>query len=87
MALILAIGEVLALLAAGWMFCLAWQRRHIRDTPVYIWPREDLCGWHQRQECNARAREAFVYRQLKTPGLQAQWDSGLGRAFPLNHLN
>ena len=87
MALVLAMLQLAVCVAAGWCFCLAWQRRHPRDIYVYIWPLPHLRRRHQEDECAARAQELLRLRRHIIPGLQAQWNSGLGREFPVNHCN
>lgn len=88
MTIMLTLFQVAGLLAAGWLFCLTWQRRHCtRETPVYVWPIEHRSRRHVERECFAQAEELYALKQHKSPGLQAQWDSGLGREFPLNHCN
>ena len=74
--------------AAGWLCCLAWQQyRRTRDTPVYIWPLDAMSRWEQQRECLVRAEEAYALKGHTTAGLRAQWNSGLGREFPINHCN
>ena len=88
MLFVLTLAQKGACLAAGWLCCLAWQQyRRTRDTPVYIWPIDAMSRWEQQRECLVRAGEAYRLKRHTTAGLQAQWRSGLGREFPINHCN
>ena len=86
MSVVLASLIPLLSMALGYIACWTWERRRTRNTPVYIWP---LDGPRRQQEREglAWAEDAYRHKRHKTPGLQAQWDSGLGREFPLNHCN